>query len=177
MISSQISPSPKRIWCSFMAFFGNAEQLKQIIHSTELAEMVLNYLASLSKEGNFKGILGQAHKAYLTDDIFTIEQVYETKCADDCVYEAHAKYADIHYIVSGEEFNHVLSIGDVTVSKEYDKEADYALYTSSHEPSRILMKASRVALYMPEDIHMTSVFFKQKSRVSKTVIKIPVTLL
>jgi YhcH/YjgK/YiaL family protein len=58
-------------------------------------------------------------------DIFAIVNEYETKDAADCVWEAHQKYIDIHYILRGSELIGTTLLTNQSPTKEYDVEIDY----------------------------------------------------
>src|SRR5579862_2731121 len=62
------------------------------------------------------------------DEIYAILQEYDTKNDADAKLEAHRKYIDVQYIISGEELIGVLPLTNQTTCKEYDAENDYALY-------------------------------------------------
>ncbi len=62
------------------------------------------------------------------DSLFAIMQEYDTKNDGDAKLEAHQKYIDVQYIISGEECIGIRPLINQHPCKEYDAENDYALY-------------------------------------------------
>src|SRR5580704_4265576 len=54
------------------------------------------------------------------DDVFAILQEYDTKNDAHAKLEAHRKYIDVQYIISGEEFIGVRPLINQAPCKEYD---------------------------------------------------------
>lgn len=67
----------------------------------------------------------------LSDDIYITISEYRTKEPEDALYEAHKKYIDVQYLISGSEYIGILR--DTALLKEmqpYDEEKDIAFYAS-----------------------------------------------
>lgn len=140
--------------------------------------VVKDYLEILQREyftidGFYLG-LGEHKKVQLSNDIFAIEQVYETKEKTLCNFEAHKKYVDIHYILDGTETIAISNTKELDVIKEYDHEGDYSLYGQPLESSSLFLVSGDIAVFFPHDAHMACVMTLNNTRVIKTVVKIPV---
>lgn len=61
------------------------------------------------------------------DEIFALVNHYETQQEEKCVLEAHEKYIDLQFMVSGREQIGYSPLVDQPPSKTYDSEHDYAL--------------------------------------------------
>lgn len=108
------------------------------------------------------------------EDVFALINEYETKADELHVFEAHKKYIDLHYILDGEEVIKYAPLGSQPVSREYDKESDYALYQQGAEYIDLKLKAGMFAIFFPWDLHMPGIG-DSGSRVRKVVLKIRLT--
>lgn len=103
-------------------------------------------------------------------DLFAIVNEYETKDAADCVWEAHRKYIDIHYILRGSELIGTTLLTNQSPTKEYDVENDYWLFEGGE--SKQVLQPGMFAIFYPHDIHSTSHHPNSKSFVRKVVMKV-----
>lgn len=108
------------------------------------------------------------------NDFFGIGLEYETRNETDCLWEAHRSYLDVHCILEGEEFVHVTDITNTTVTKEYDPEGDYTLFSGKKEHAIHLKKGMFLVLY-PNEVHQTAVVAETVSSVKKIVFKLKIT--
>jgi len=160
-----------------MAIFGKISTLDLEFLCREQYPIIINYINKLQKkyvgQGSFNLDVGEHENFFLSKDVYAIEQVYETKERDLCDFEAHKKYIDIHYIVDGSERIAVSSASELSVAREYDDEGDYILYKTPMESSTLLLTQGDIAIFFPDDAHMTAIEVKGKARMTKTVIKLP----
>lgn len=105
------------------------------------------------------------------DDFFGIGLSYDTKVLDECLWEAHERYIDIHVILEGEERIQVADRANTTVSKAYDKENDYALFHAEAEQEVIMKKGMFLCLY-PNEVHKTAIVLDSPVPLKKLVFKI-----
>lgn len=113
------------------------------------------------------------------DTIFAILQEYDTKNEADAKLEAHRKYIDVQYILSGEELIGVQPLVTQTPCKEYDTENDYALYDDTC--SFVKISPGQFAVLFPQDLHKPGISPRDPSgkvngstKVKKVVIKVRV---
>ncbi len=104
------------------------------------------------------------------EEVFGIVNEYVTKDEKDCALEAHKKYIDIHYILSGSEAIGTTFLTDQVPTKEYDEQNDYMLF--SGETTHQILTKGLFALLYPHDIHSPSIHPKEKSFVRKVVMKV-----
>lgn len=110
----------------------------------------------------------------LSDDVYITVSKYQTKEPIDALYEAHKKYIDVQYLISGSEY-----IGlqrDATLLNEvrsYNEENDIAFYTSERGDFR---KATpeNFFIFFPQDAHRPCVKDTESANVKKLVVKIKV---
>jgi YhcH/YjgK/YiaL family protein len=103
-------------------------------------------------------------------ELFAIVNEYETKDAADCLWEAHRKYIDIHYIIRGSELIGTTLLTNQSPTKEYDTENDYCLFEGGE--SKQVLHTGMFAIFYPHDIHSTSHHPNSKTFVRKVVMKV-----
>jgi len=104
------------------------------------------------------------------NNIYAIVQQYETKPAETGKWEAHRKYIDIQYIVSGSELMGYAHINNLTVSEDYNGEKDCLFLTGSG--SMLHCKPGTFVLFAPHDAHMPCLADGTPAMVKKVVMKI-----
>ena len=109
------------------------------------------------------------------DDVFAIVQTYMTKPVDQRKWEAHKKYLDIQYIISGHEHIGYTQLSMVKPLVPYGAKKEIAFFKG--EPglgSFIPMKAGMFMVLGPQDAHMPSVTLTVPEEVRKSVVKVAV---
>ena len=105
------------------------------------------------------------------ENIFAILSEYQTKDIQNCRLEAHRKYIDIQYIVSGCELIGYAPLNDQTITEEYDEEKDVIFFEG--ETSLVKLNAGMFAVFYPDDLHKPCIQTTENSEtVQKIVIKI-----
>ena len=104
--------------------------------------------------------------------LFVLLQSYETKLENDTP-EAHKKYIDIQYLLSGQELMGVGPLEEMTEEVEARPEGDIWFY---HGPlSELLLSGSRFTALWPGDAHAPCIAVDQKSvPCRKCVVKVRV---
>lgn len=105
------------------------------------------------------------------DKVFALIQEYETKEAND-LPEAHRKYADIQYLIDGEEWIGVAPLEDMTEEAEARPDGDIWFYRGP--TGRVKIGGSRFAIFFPEDAHAPCIAAGSPVRVRKCVVKVMV---
>ena len=110
----------------------------------------------------------------LENGVFAIVQEYFTK--EESVYEAHKKYIDLQYIVSGEEIIYVSDISEVQECVEsYDETKDIAFYQTEQSCRKLKLEKDTFVILFPNDAHKPCISVcGNPSEVRKVVVKIPV---
>jgi biofilm protein TabA len=105
------------------------------------------------------------------DDVYAIVNSYDTKPIGDCGWEAHIRYCDIHYSVSGSErigYHHKSHMLEI---QPYNHDKDFALYTGSGDWNTI--REGSFCLLLPEDIHAPgAIAGEHPVHLKKVVIKL-----
>ena len=131
-------------------------------------EIALRYIQStdFTKLENGKYELAGEH-------VFAIVQEYDTKDPSNEKLEAHKKYIDVQYVVSGQEkMGHALLKAQVP-SREYQTDDDFMLFDESPDFFSLITEGMFTIFY-PSDLHMPCILHQQSSSVKKVVVKVGV---
>ena len=83
--------------------------------------------------------------------------------------EAHKKFADIHYVIAGDEGLGYADIDTLEPVTEYNEEQDYLLL--SGEADRLHLRAGDFCIVFPEDAHIPQMISGNDKRLKKAVVK------
>lgn len=108
------------------------------------------------------------------DNLYATPSEYITKNAEDASFEAHKKYIDIQYVITGKELIGVapLSLRDETL-EEYDATRDIEFMTVSSSTD-LLATPDRFFIFFPGDAHRPGIKDGDNSVVRKIVVKVKV---
>jgi len=95
-----------------------------------------------------------------------------TKPVENALAEAHRKFLDIQYIVSGSEVVGWAPLEEMTPAGEFNEEKDVGKYTGTFEFVNI--PAGKCYVVYPEDGHMPCVHLEQPTEYTKIVVKLKV---
>ena len=107
--------------------------------------------------------------------------VYETRSPRQALPEAHRKFVDVQYIVSGVEWIGYAPLAAQDEAKPYDEERDIIFYRA--ETSLVAMDAGMFAIFYPEDLHMPGIDRDNPGgglpsvEIKKVVVKVPLAVL
>lgn len=105
------------------------------------------------------------------ENMFVNIQTYMTK--SDANFEAHRKYADIQYIISGSEKIGVTDYENCSTVIAYDKENDIEFLSGKGD--YVSLKEGDFLVLYPSDAHKPSISIDAfSSRVRKAVVKVMV---
>lgn len=103
-------------------------------------------------------------------NVYAAVSAYDTKPVEQGKFEAHKKYIDIQYIVSGEENMYYAYISEMKEATEYNETKDVLFYTGKGDP--LTVKAKHFAIFFPEDVHMPNIAINEPTAVKKVVVKV-----
>jgi biofilm protein TabA len=93
-----------------------------------------------------------------------------SKDFDKTQWESHRKYIDLQCVITGEEKMGRSSLGDLTVTKQYDEAKDVANYSGD---GKILdVTAGTFMIFFPSDAHRPNITPGGNKPVKKVVIKV-----
>jgi len=106
------------------------------------------------------------------DNLYAPVSEYLTKNEEDARYEAHQKYIDIQYVVSGKELIGVAPMSqkkDVLEAYDSTKDIEFLTVTGGEN---LLALPDRFFIFFPEDAHRPGLKDGENSPVRKVVVKV-----
>ena len=104
------------------------------------------------------------------DRLFALVEEYTTRSAVECRWEAHRKYTDIQYVVSGAERMGYTNIRRTSENQPYDVERDVAFFAPGTD--FVTVHAGMFAIFAPEDVHAPGGAAGEPEVVRKIVLKV-----
>jgi len=104
------------------------------------------------------------------DVLFVNAQEYQTRLLQDGKWEAHRTYADIQFIVEGEERIGYAPLTSMRLKTEYSAERDVAFYEGPGD--FIVLRKGDFGIYLPQDVHMPCIAVSEPGTVKKVVLKV-----
>ena len=130
-------------------------------------DLALDYIAKVSAEVE-NGTVQLEH------GVKAVVSAYETRLVNDKGYEAHRKYADVQYVVSGRELVRCKPLEQVVESIPYDESKDAARYTDCPGADLVIGEGYFLVVF-PDDAHEPCLAAGGKPMaVKKVVMKVPV---
>ncbi len=149
------------------AVTGSLDQWKTLPASDGL-EPAFEYLAKLDLAGVTPG-----RTPIIGDDVYAVASKYTTRAFEAARFEAHRKYLDIQYVVSGQEtIGFLPSTEGLKVLEPYDAEKDIELFAVPEAYARLAMRAGQFALLRPGQAHMPNCHLDGPHDVTKVVVKV-----
>ncbi len=105
-------------------------------------------------------------------EAFFMIQKYETKDISKGLWEAHRKFIDVQYVVSGIERIGYKEISGLTETVKYSEESDAAFLQGDGD--FLLMGEGMCMILYPQDAHMPGISTDKTVSVVKIVAKLPV---
>jgi YhcH/YjgK/YiaL family protein len=107
----------------------------------------------------------------LGNEVYAMVSEYSTKPLEEARFEGHRKYADIQYLING---NELIGLGDThnaRVSEPYSDEKDVEFF---HPMEGKLLQADKTVffIFFPEDAHQPCIAKKDPEKVKKIVVKV-----
>lgn len=93
-----------------------------------------------------------------------------TKDYNDCIWEAHEQYLDIHFLAEGEERIFYAPEDSMKEVKAYDAEKDITVFEG--EGYEVLVPKGAFVIFFPGEIHKALVKKEEAMEVKKMVVKL-----
>jgi YhcH/YjgK/YiaL family protein len=106
------------------------------------------------------------------DKIYYTIQRYTTKPLNTGKLEAHRKYIDIQFLLSGFELLGYAPLKGLTVTEEYNPQKDIAFFETPKEITKVILEPGLFCILFPSDAHLPGCYINEPSNVRKVVIKI-----
>ena len=98
---------------------------------------------------------------------------FVSKEEKECMYEAHEKYIDVHYIMEGVERIATADVSSLQIKTPFSEQRDIGFYQGD-ESGRYLLKPGEFMVCFPSDAHKVAMMDKTPETVKKIVVKIRV---
>lgn len=103
-------------------------------------------------------------------NVYAAVSAYDSRALEQGKWEAHKKYIDIQYIVSGAERMFYSNISNMEEATEYNETKDVLFYKGNGDA--LTVNAGYFAIFFPEDVHMPNIAVDAPAPVKKVVVKI-----
>ena len=155
-----------------MAVIGFLKDISGKLKFDERIDLGLKYLNDL-RVNDFNDIdVGKISKVEINgDEVYSVNQVYETKEHSLGKLEGHRKYIDLQFVFEGSEIIKLIPLNDVKPSTDYNEENDIQFFDSD-KTSIIEMKSGMLGIFYPEDIHAPGLKSGSSNIVKKAVVKV-----
>jgi YhcH/YjgK/YiaL family protein len=104
-------------------------------------------------------------------NLFVNINEYDTKNAEDAKCEAHKKYADIQFMISGEELMGLTPLSNTQNPTPYSEEKDI-YFMQPNDMQYYLADTSNFFIFFPSDAHRPAVKVKDSVPVKKAIVKV-----
>lgn len=106
------------------------------------------------------------------DAIYATLMSYETKIPVDPTHEVHRIYADVQFLIEGQETMHFTPAGRLGPGNGYNEEKDYELCSAPVMPATLAIQAGQFAVFFPGEGHKPGLALGTPVRVRKVVVKV-----
>lgn len=131
-----------------------------------LLYQALSFLSNLEENE-----LPEANTQLIENTLFCNPVTLTSKPEDQCIYEAHRKYIDLHYIISGIERIATADITTLSTATPYSTEKDIEFLTGNADGYYDLKPGQFMVCY-PNDAHKVAIMASQPCDIQKIVFKI-----
>lgn len=94
-----------------------------------------------------------------------------SKPESECIFEAHRRYLDLHYIVEGTEGIATADVKTLQVQTPYDESGDIGFYQGDSD-GLYYLKPGQFMICWPSDAHKVAVMAEIPAPIRKIVFKI-----
>ncbi|MDL2266661.1 YhcH/YjgK/YiaL family protein [Desulfovibrio sp. OttesenSCG-928-G15] len=149
-------------------WFGPLSLLSQYAQYMPLFDRAHEFIAALPKENLVPGSMLEIEgkRLYASVGGFTTQPRTERR------FEAHEIYADIHYLVAGEECIDVAPAKGLAVLEAYDTEKDIVFLEEANPYSSLVLRPGDAAILFPEEAHKPGCLITEPTEVIKLVVKV-----
>ena len=102
-------------------------------------------------------------------ELYALVNDYQTKPAKEGSWEAHRRFVDIQYLVSGTERMGYAELDDLEVVEPYDEPRDFIKLKGTGQ--LVVVRAGAFVLFGPRDAHMPNLALAKPEAVRKVVVK------
>jgi len=159
-----------------MAIYGRwdecAAQMVQHAGFARAFEFIREAVGGTGEASRRLRLLGEGESARVDldgDRIYAVLQHVPTRLHAPHL-EAHRQYADVQFVLHGEEFIDVASLDGLQVTKSYHEGDDYELLSFPAEPTRLFMRDGYCAVLFPSDAHAPLQARNGETRLNRRIV-------
>lgn len=141
---------------------------KENYKSFDLLYKALNYLSLLPKDE-----IPTTSVTLIDDVLFANPVTFISKPENACLFEAHKKYIDLHYVVSGVEAIATAETTSLIPTVSYENNKDIAFYDGISD-GKYFLKPGSFMVCWPNDAHKVGMMKSTPEEIRKIVFKIKV---
>lgn len=130
---------------------------------------VFDFLKTLTKDSK-EGMVGEDYRVNFSGEF--ADTADKNPDGTEKVLEAHRKYIDIHYCISGSEGIGYAETSTLEPINEYNEKDDYILLRGEYR--KIILREGDFCIVFPEDAHIPVMSGLAYDKVLKAVAKIKV---
>ena len=128
---------------------------------------VFEFLKTLNTEST-EGVVSDDYRVNFSGKY--IETADKNPDGTEKSFEAHKKYIDIHYCISGSEGIGYADVATLTPTTEYDEENDYFLLSGDYQ--KVILHEGDFCIVFPEDAHIPMMSGFTGGKLLKAVAKV-----
>ena len=106
------------------------------------------------------------------DEVFANVQELTTVRPGEKNYEAHRRYADVHYVISGEELLGVAPVGECEPVGEFSEADDFGLYVPGDREAWATLRPGDLVVTPPCDAHKPGCCPGEPAPLKKICVKV-----
>lgn len=105
------------------------------------------------------------------NSIYALLSTYVTQKETEKLFEAHKKYIDIQYIISGRETIYWSLIENLTSKGEYSEQKDI-VFLEGENITGLPMIKNNFCIFFPQDAHKPGCILGKPEKIKKVVVKV-----
>ena len=106
------------------------------------------------------------------DALYALFQSYRTTPVAQKKFEAHRRYADVQFLVSGRESIVYAPLSVLNPVTAYDEAKDFTLYETASATTPLLLLPGTFAIFLPQDGHKPGCDAGETAEVRKIVLTV-----
>lgn len=103
-------------------------------------------------------------------NVFVMVQEYNSKLEADRKFEAHRKYIDIQFMISGEEKIEIGALEGLKPEKEFNVESDGGLFKAPENYTTAVLTDGDFAVIYPDEAHAPGISLNDNQKPVKKIV-------
>lgn len=106
------------------------------------------------------------------DAVYATLMSYETKVPADATHEVHRRYADVQFLLSGQETMQFTPADRLGAGDGYNAEKDYELCVAPVLPATLALNPGQFVIFFPGEGHKPNLALGAPAPARKVVVKV-----